>query len=104
MAEKGIIGMSQKELKKSHVVAGVVGGQYRQVDAAEMLGMSSRQVRRMVKRYQDKGERGLIHGLRGQESNRAYDNGFRGKVLGICAERYNDFGPRSCQDFGCKYS
>jgi hypothetical protein len=94
MAEEDIIIMSQKELKKSHIVAGVVNGEYQQVDAAEMLGISTRQVRRLEQRFKENGERGLMHGLRGRESNHAYGEGFRNKVLGICEDRYSDFGPK----------
>jgi len=93
MAGKDIITVSQKEMKKVHVVEGLIRKHYGQKEASEQLGLGTRQVRRLIKRYLEEGEQGMAHKLRGQESNRAYDRGFRENIIKIYEERYNDFGP-----------
>jgi predicted HTH domain antitoxin len=50
MAERDIIAMSQKELKRLHVIHKVVEGVLTQVRAAEIISLSERQIRRIVKR------------------------------------------------------
>ena len=93
MAIKDIIMMSRKELKRLHLVKKAIAGEVSQIKVAEALDLSDRQVRRMVKRVKEKGEEGVVHGLRGVVSNRRYDEGFKGKVIEIYKSRYGDFGP-----------
>jgi hypothetical protein len=42
----------------------------KQVEAAEVLSLSGRQIRRIVKRIRNEGSRGIIHRSRGRPSNR----------------------------------
>jgi transposase len=85
--------MRRKELARLHVVRKVIQGELTQVDAARMLGVSDRQVRRWVRRVECEGERGVIHRGRGQRSNRAYPDRLKEKVVGLYRRRYGDFGP-----------
>jgi hypothetical protein len=39
------------------------------------------------------GDRGIAHQLRGRESNRKYEEGFRERVIGIYRKNYEGFGP-----------
>jgi hypothetical protein len=93
MAGKDIITMSQKELQKSQIIAGVLRKKYQQIEAAEILALSDRQIRRLVKRVREQGESGIVHGLCGQRSNHAHEERFKRKVLEIYEGRYADFGP-----------
>jgi predicted ArsR family transcriptional regulator len=43
------------------------------VAAAERLKISDRHVRRMLLRLRERGDRSLVHGLRGRPSNRKLD-------------------------------
>jgi len=65
VAREDIIMASQEELRRLHVIQKVLEGVIKQVDAAEMLALSSRQVRRIVKRVKAEGDRGIIHKSRG---------------------------------------
>jgi DNA-binding transcriptional regulator LsrR (DeoR family) len=47
--------LSQEELKKSHVIRKVIEKEVTQVEAAEMLKLSDRQVRRLLKRFRVEG-------------------------------------------------
>jgi len=64
MAEKDIITMTQKELKRLHIIKQVLEKKLKQIEAAKILDLSSRQIRRIVKRIREEGEKGIIHRLR----------------------------------------
>ena len=58
------------------------------------MGVCYRQSKRIWRRYQDAGDRGLLHRLRGQPSARRKPQALRTQVLALCAaERYAGFGP-----------
>jgi hypothetical protein len=85
--------MSRKELKRLHLVKKAIAGEVSQVKVAEVLEISDRQIRRLVRRVKEKGDEGIAHGLRGVVSNRRYDEGFKKKVIEIYKKKYKDFGP-----------
>src|SRR5713101_7291350 len=62
-------------------------------EAAEMLGLSYRQSKRIWARYREGGAKALQHGNCGRVSNRAYRAEFRAAVLRQVRARYEDFGP-----------
>lgn len=100
MAIKDIIIMSKKELKRLYLVKKAIAGEVSQVKVAEVLDLSDRQVRRMVRRVKEKGDEGVVHGLRGVVSNRRHDEGFKKKVIELYKSRYGDFGPTfACEKF-----
>ena len=90
--------MSRKERDRLQVMPALVegrggGGRLRQGQAAGLLGLSVRQVRRLVRRYQREGEAGLVHRSRGRPSNRRLGAELREQVLARVRECYADFGP-----------
>lgn len=87
------IEMSQKELKRSHIIQKRLEGHLIQKEAALQLDLSVRHVRRLEERMRDEGERGLIHGLRGKPSFRKVPEKIQQKVLRIYEKDYYDFGP-----------
>ncbi|MCK4776469.1 MAG: ISNCY family transposase [Candidatus Krumholzibacteria bacterium] len=93
MAEQDILRMRACEIKRYHIVGKVLDGDLTQREAAEMAGISERQMRRVVRRVRDEGERGVIHLSRGRASNRRYPESFKRRVLGAYRRQYGDFGP-----------
>lgn len=93
MAGKDIILMSQRDLKKLRVISKVMEDRIRQVEAANMLELSTRQIRRIERRIQKEGEKGILHRSRGKRSNRAYPEGLKEEVTRIYRDKYWDFGP-----------
>jgi transposase len=87
------IEMSQRERDRLKVLHGVKEGQFTQAKAAELLGLTARQVRRLQERLAERGDAGLVHRLRGQPSNRQLDAKLRRQVLREYRQRYADFGP-----------
>jgi len=65
-----------------------------QAEASQELQVSVRQVQRMLKNLDERGDRAVVHGLRGRESNRKIDPKVRDKAARILsAEVYKGFGP-----------
>ncbi|MEI9475261.1 MAG: helix-turn-helix domain-containing protein, partial [Deltaproteobacteria bacterium] len=93
MAGEDIIMVRQKELKRLHVIQKVLERGIKEVEAAEILGLSSRQIRRIVKRVRLEGDKGVIHKLRGQPSNRRISDTIRDKIIQRYRSQYSDFGP-----------
>ena len=88
----GRTGLSRKELGRVEVMGRVKAGSLRLIEAAELLGLSYRQSKRMWARYREVGAKGLQHGNCGRVSNRAYTAEFRAAVLKQVKARYEDFG------------
>jgi transposase len=93
MAGKDIICMSQKELKRLHVIHKVIEGSLTQVEAAEIISLSERQIRRIVKRITAAGDKGIQHRSRGKESNRKTSGKLVERVRQLYREKYQGFGP-----------
>ena len=93
MAGKDIVRMSQKELKRIHVIGKAIEKAVTQAEAGEMLSLSERQIRRIVKRIGEEGNEGIVHRSRGRESNRKLPLEVKEKVIGLYREKYKGFGP-----------
>jgi hypothetical protein len=91
--EEDRVAMSQRERDVLKVIQSVVDGKRSQAEAARLLDLSSRQVRRLQRRLVERGDASLVHGLRGRPSNRRHDETFRAKVVRAYKRRYGDFGP-----------
>ena len=87
------VSLSQRELDTLKVLAAVRDGQRSQVEAARLLGMTPRHVRRLLRKLQDGGDAALAHGLRGQPSNRQSPEDLRQRVLRAYRADFHDFGP-----------
>ncbi len=87
------IAMSQKERDVLRVLHSVQSGQRTQAEAARLLGLCVRQVRRIQCKLEAEGDAALVHGLRGRPSNHRPDPAFRRAVLAAYRTRYADFGP-----------
>ena len=87
------IAMSQRERDRLNVLHDVKQKHLTQVQAAQRLKVTDRQVRRLLLGLRDKGDRAVIHGLRGRASNRKLTSRFEQKVLARVGQRYADFGP-----------
>jgi hypothetical protein len=87
------IAMSQRERDRLRVLRSVLEGQRTQVEAARLLRLTPRHVRRLLRRLQHQGDAALVHGLRGQPSNHRKDAKLRRRVLQLYRKDYPDFGP-----------
>ena len=60
-------------------------------EGAEKIAMSYRQTKRIRKRVEEKGVRGLIHGNKGKPSNHRMKEGIKAKVLQLSQKGYGEF-------------
>ncbi len=90
---EGILMIRPDELKRYQLITKIFDKHINQQEAAEQLGLSDRQVRRIVKRVRVEGERGVIHRLRGLKGARRIPDAVRSRALELYCERYSGFGP-----------
>jgi hypothetical protein len=64
------VNISMRELDRLKCIQGLIDKQIKQKAVAERLGLTVRQVRRLVERYELEGPRGLISKLRDRPGNR----------------------------------
>jgi hypothetical protein len=93
MAGEDIIMARPKELRYLHVIWKVLDKELKQQEASEILLLSSRQIRRIVKRVRVEGNKGVIHKSRGRVSNRRISEEVRDRVIHLYRSEYSDFGP-----------
>src|SRR4030043_910362 len=93
MTGEDMIMVRQGELKRLHVIQKVLERGIKQGEAAEILLLSGRQIRRIVKRIRSEGSRGVIHKSRGRPSNRRIPYKTKERVIKLYRTQYKDFGP-----------
>jgi Helix-turn-helix domain len=85
--------MTMRELDRLKCIQGLIDGQLKQHVVATRLGLTTRQVRRLVRRYEQQGPVGLISRLRDRPSNRRLKSETAEHAFGILRSEYADFGP-----------
>lgn len=91
--------MSQKEAQRLGVIRRVLEGELSQAQAACMLGLSVRQVKRLVRQLSLQGAAGLISKRRGVPSNRRIGDAVREHFMAIVRQHYSDFGPELAREY-----
>lgn len=92
MAEERIE-LTKKALHRLRAVEAVVEGRLKQAQAAEQLGLTTRQVKRLVAAYRREGAGGLVSRRAGRPSNRRLKKPVVEAIRALLVERYPDFGP-----------
>ena len=87
------ITLKLSEMERLKVIVRIEDGQLTVAEAAESLGLSQRQLYRLLQRYRTHGEGGLCHRLRGRKSNKAFPHEMRQKAIRLYREQYSDYGP-----------
>ncbi len=85
--------MTVKEADRAALIAAVVEKRVKQREAADRLGLSVRQVKRLARRCREQGAAGMASARRGAPSNRAFGAEVRLEAVRLVRERYADFGP-----------
>ncbi len=81
------------EADRALVAQAVVDGRLKQREAAERLGLSVRQVKRLAKRLRERGEAGVASGRRGKRPDNALAAEVRQAAMSLVRARHPDFGP-----------
>lgn len=85
--------MSERELQRIEVLSKVLERRMTAVSAAHVLGLTTRQVQRLLKRFQVDGAAALRHKARGRPSNHRFNGGVSDLAVQLVREHYLDFGP-----------
>jgi len=96
------LAMSKKERSRLDVLSRVKRGEMPLRKAAELLHLSYRQAKRVYGRYRREGDKGLVHRLRGEPSNRQVDPKQRQQVVSLYQRKYGDFGPTLAAEYLAK--
>ncbi|MCC4783853.1 helix-turn-helix domain-containing protein [Vibrio lentus] len=88
-----LITMSEKDIQRFKVLTDIREKRLRQVDAAIILDLSARHIRRLVNKLVSLGAQSLTHAARGRPSNRRYSEHFRIEILKLIREHYFEFSP-----------
>ncbi len=82
--------LKQKEVDRLAVVEQIQQGKISQKSASEVIGISSRQMRRIQQRVHEEGINGVIHRLRGIRSNHSLSDK-KEQILKIYKKKYDGF-------------
>lgn len=88
-----LLEMSKKEISRMSIMEQLKAKSMTQKKAAQTLGVSERQVRRLWKNYQQNGGSGLISKRRGKPSNNRLSLETKQAVTDLLHGQYADFGP-----------
>lgn len=94
-----VVSMSHGELTRFDTLLRVERRELRAEDAATLLGLSRRQVYRLLIRMRADGAPGLFSRRRGRRSNRWLGDGFRDHAIALVREHYHDFGPTLAAEY-----
>ena len=90
---KGTVTMSHREIDRLKVIQNVLNRHLSWTDAAERLTLSRRQIGYLCAQVRKGGNKGIIHGLRGQPSNHQLNPELLAHALDLVKTHYTDFGP-----------
>src|SRR6056297_1281280 len=101
--------MSERELNRIEILSQLSQGRMTATNAANVLGLSRRQVHRLLKTFQAGGPAAIRHKARGRASNNRIDPAVRDFAVTLVRETYIDFGPTLAaekleEDHGLKVS
>jgi transposase len=88
-----VLTMSKQEFERAVLVRKVLEKRLTQRKAAEILGLSLRQIERLCRNYRTAGPAALTSRRRGRASNHRAAASHRESVLQLVRARYADFGP-----------
>jgi len=85
--------MSARELSRLEVMQRLSERRMSQKEAGEMLHLSTRQIKRLLKAYRKLGAGGLVSKHRGRKANNCLSERVKQQVLDLLKSKYRGFGP-----------
>lgn len=93
MVPTELLTMSNGEIDRLRVIQRLIERRLTQEQASSQLGITTRQLRRLICRYHSEGPSGLVSRKRGGIGNRSIDGDTKDLALAAIREHYVDFGP-----------
>jgi len=87
------LNMSTKELSRLEVMQRLSNKQMSQKEAGEILHLSTRHIKRLLKRYKKQGAVGLISKHRGRPAANRLSESMKKRALALLKTKYRGFGP-----------
>lgn len=84
-----LISMAEKELERYEVINNLINNKINGTDASKLIGLSTRQIKRLKLKVLEHGAKGLVHGNRGRESNRRLNPEIVKKANKLLQEKYH---------------
>jgi len=91
VADKDMLTMSRREARRLHILQQVLERKLTQREAAALIGLTDRHVRRLLQRLQAEGEPGICHRARGRPSNHRLPPRVKAQALRLFRTHYHDF-------------
>jgi transposase len=88
---EGLVTLNKKEQRRLMVLNHVEKGSMKSREAAVVLDLSLRQVRRLLSSYRRKGAEGLAHGNRGKKPANVVDSSIQERIMKLAASTYAGF-------------
>src|SRR5512145_457702 len=88
-----LLEMSAKELSRLEVMQRLSRKQMSQKEAGQILDLSTRQIKRLLKAYREKGAAGLVSKQRGRKANNRLAEEVKKRALNLLKTKYQGFGP-----------
>ena len=88
-----LLTMSNKEVTRLELMQRVEAKRLKQKKAAEMLRVSERHIRRLLRAYRQLGTEGLVSKRRGKPSNNQLKRALKQQAIDLIYSQYPDFGP-----------
>jgi hypothetical protein len=87
---EGSVLVSGENLKRWRLICDLIEGRKTQIEVAEKLSLSDRQVRRLKWKVEQNGIENLVHGLRGRRSNNCMSDAKKDLVLNLWNSKYRE--------------
>jgi transposase len=88
-----LLQMSAKELSQLEVMQRLTQKRMSQEEAGRILNLSTRQIKRLLKAYRERGAAGLVSKHRGRRANNRLSEDVKRKALNLLKTKYQGFGP-----------
>lgn len=83
--------MTEKEMKKLNTIKKILGGECTKKEAVESLGITTRQIDRLILKYKNDGEAGFIHKSRGRKSKKKISENIKEEIVNLYITEYFDY-------------
>lgn len=83
--------LNEQEIEKINVIKKVYIGEYTKKEASKALGLTIRQINRLLIKYKEEGEKGFVHKNRGKESKRKISQAMKKEIIDLYVGEYFDY-------------
>jgi transposase len=91
--KKELIALSTRELERLRIISKVMDRSMTQKEASVVLGICDRQIRNLIVKIKDEGDKGIAHGNRGREAPNKMSKAQEARIAEIVKKKYADFRP-----------